>query len=179
MNPSAKLIMKGILLALIKTVTAMLIPYFTFKYISTLEIMGIPIGLTNAQFQVIAFWITALGIIQVAVAFAKGSSPKRSPRKAIWYMVQIIVYSLYLWCYKFSGAASLTLSFEYGAVTYDLAVMLQMWMGVVVLKLIIAFYDLIDGIIHYRKLKARNSDESEVFDDLSTQPSLSGGMNNG
>lgn len=180
MNPSAKLILKGILLALMKTVTSMLIPYFSFRYISTLEVMGIPIGLTNEQFEIIAFWITALGLIQVSVAFAKGASPKRSPRKAIMYFLQIIVYSLYLWCYKFSGAASLTLAFEYGSVTYNLAVMLQMWMGVVVLKMIIATYDLIDGIIHYRKLKAGLAEDRESVETVtSSEPTFTGGMNDG
>lgn len=151
---SASLIFKGISLAAVKAVTRMLIPYYTFKYISELEIMGIPIGLTNEQFNIIVFWITALGLCSVACAFGKGASPKRSPRKAIFFFGDIVIYCFYLWCYKFSGAASLTLTFEFGSVTYDLGVMLQLWMGVVVLKLILATYDLIDGIIYTKKKKA-------------------------
>jgi hypothetical protein len=151
---SAGLVFKGIATASIKAVTRMLIPYFTFKYISELEIMGIPIGLTNEQFNIIVFWITALGICSVACAFGKGASPKRSARKSLFFFGDIIIYCLYLWCYKFSGAASLTLTFEFGSVMYDLSVMLQLWMGVVVFKMILATYDLIDGIIYTKKKKA-------------------------
>ncbi|MBD3352292.1 MAG: hypothetical protein GF364_12465 [Candidatus Lokiarchaeota archaeon] len=163
MPSSGKLIFKGIFLALLKAVTCMLIPYLSFKYISELEVMGIPIGLTNEQFDLIMYWITALGLVQIAVSFGKGSSPKRSPRKAIFFIMQIGVYCLYLWCYKFSGAASLTLSFEYGSVTYDLATMLQLWMGIVVLKILIAIYDLIDGIIYTRK-KKREAKEEDILE---------------
>jgi len=151
MTKPAKLIFKGVFLALIKAITNMLIPYLTFKYVSSIVIMGIPIGLTNEQFQVIVFWITALGLVQVSIAFAKGASPRRSPQKAIWSIFEIAVYCLYLWCYKFSGAASLTLNFKYGFVTYDLALLLQLWLGLVSLKLFIAIYDLIDGIYFYNK----------------------------
>ncbi|MHA1341050.1 MAG: hypothetical protein ACTSRZ_13800 [Promethearchaeota archaeon] len=151
MAKPGKLIFMGILMAIIKFATNILVPYLTFKYISTIQVMGIPIGLTNEQFQIIIYWITALGLIQVAIAFAKGASPKRSPQKAIWTIFELGIYCLYLWCYKFSGAASLTLTFQYGAVTYDLAVMLRMWLGLVILKLFLAIWDLIDGSVYYYK----------------------------
>ena len=143
----------GFLRAAIYTGTSILVPYYTFKYIRELTVAGYNITLSNQLYNRIIFWILAIGIVTVAFAFGVGASPKRTKRQAIFKMGQTIANVFYVIMYKFSGASRFTLVFDFGFVTFDVGLMLRLWLGVIALKLLLELYELIDAIIYQNMIK--------------------------
>ncbi|MHA1727577.1 MAG: hypothetical protein ACTSWY_02460 [Promethearchaeota archaeon] len=161
---AVKNIIKGSIMALITLVITILIPLLTFNYLRELpQVLGMTITLVDELWYSVAFWIIAAGIINVAFSFAKGSSPKRSKRKALFGMGKIFASCFYIYSYKFSGAASemYFLIEGKGIIYFDLQNMLLLWMGLIFLKIIVEIYDFFDAIFYTIKVRSKLQDKKE------------------
>lgn len=158
---------KNILMGLVKSIrwglTSILIPYATFSYFKEYEALGgIKIVMPDEVYTSIIFWITAIGLITVSIAFAVGSSPKRSKRRAIFGMILTSSKLFYLWMYKFSGAVDFAFIIQgLGIFTVDISLMLQLWLGTIFLRYALDIYDLIDAIIYNKKQKKKKREKDE------------------
>jgi hypothetical protein len=144
-------------------VLSIIVPLVLFKQIKDFpDIMGLDISLENTEYNRILFWITAVGMISVSFSFAKGSSPKRSKRKALFGIGGVFANCFYIYQYKFSGASTFTMQIsDLGTISVDLGVILNLWMGLIFLKIIIEIYDLFDAISYKKKKKANLTLENE------------------
>ena len=157
---AGKNIFKGVIKALITLVLSIIVPFLLFRQIKDFpDIMGLEITLENTEYNRILFWITAIGMISVAFSFAKGSSPKRSRRGALFGIGGVLANCFYIYQYKFSGASTFTMGIsDLGTISVDLGVILNLWMGLIFLKIIIEIYDLIDAFLYEKKKKTNSTD---------------------
>ncbi len=160
---AGKNIFKGIIKGLITLVLSIIVPLVLFRQIKDFpDIMGLDISLENTEFDRILFWITAIGMISVSFSFAKGSSPKRSKRKALFGIGGVFANCFYIYQYKFSGASTFTMQIsDLGTISVELGVILNLWMGLIFLKIIIEIYDLFDAISYKKKKKANLTLQNE------------------
>jgi hypothetical protein len=154
MKQPVKNVLRGVARATEYAVSSVLIPYLSFRYLRDLNVGGFPISVSNEQYDTIIFWITAIGLITVAAAFGVGSSPKRTPRKAVFLMIQTVANCIYIYSYKFSGAADYSMAIVgFGTISFSVGALLNLWMGVIFLKTALNLYDFIDAIIFQKKQK--------------------------
>jgi hypothetical protein len=153
---TAKNMLKGILFTVIYFTTTMVIPYLTFTWIKNLEVMGVPIVMSQLEYDRILFWISAFGLLISGCAFFNYSSPKQSIRKAIFALIQILLNSLYIWSYKFSGATEVHFEIlSVGALSIDFQQMIILYMGIYFLTIILKGYDLIDFTVNRHKIREK------------------------
>jgi len=147
---------KGILFAGIYLTTTMIIPYLTFTWIKDLTILGIPIVMSQLEYERILFWISAFGLMITGCAFCNYSSPKQSIRKAIFALIQILLNCLYIWSYKFSGATEVNFTiFTIGSLSIDFSQMILLYMGIYFLTIILKVYDLVDFTLNRKKVREK------------------------
>lgn len=153
---TAKNMLKGVLFTLIYLTTTMIIPYLTFTWVKNLDVVGLPIVMSQLEYERILFWISAFGLLITGCAFFNYSSPKQSIRKAIFALIQIVLNCLYIWSYKFSGATEI--SFEIvsiGGLSVDFQQMILLYMGIYFLTIVLKVYDLIDFTINRKKIREK------------------------
>ncbi len=148
MDTKMKNMLRGLGAALSSVITKILIPMYIFRSIlQDATLMMIDLGYTEAKVDTIIFWIVAMGSITASLSFTKASSPKYSPRKAIFEIILVIANAFYLYLYKFSGALDIAVSMDLGIAitTFYLSFenMVYISMGVIGLNMIIGLYDLI------------------------------------
>ena len=123
---SVKNMVKGSIYTTVYVVFTLMIPLVTFSLVKDYVVKGVlPLELTQQQYNDIVFWITALGLLICACAFFTYSSPKQSIRKGVFALIQVLVNSLYIWSYKFSGATNIIFSLDMGGTAGFLALNLQ------------------------------------------------------
>ncbi|MFX0060138.1 MAG: hypothetical protein ACFE8J_17715 [Candidatus Heimdallarchaeota archaeon] len=157
---AGKNLFKGIIFMGIYIVITMVIPYFTFTWIKDLSNLGIPIILEQQEYESIIFWISAFGLLISSLAFFSYSSPKQSIRKGVFALLQILVNSLYIWSYKFSGAADILFQFEAsqhvnGYLFLNFQNMIMIYLGIYFLTIVLKSYDLIDFIVNREKIREK------------------------
>ena len=153
---TAKNMLKGILFTAIYFTTTMVIPYLTFTWIKNLEVLGIPIVMSQLEYDRILYWISAFGLLISGCAFFNYSSPKQSIRKAIFALIQILLNSLYIWSYKFSGATQVNFEIlSFGSLSIDFQQMIMLYMGIYFLTIILKSYDLIDFTVNRYKIREK------------------------
>ncbi|TXT65086.1 MAG: conserved membrane protein of unknown function [Promethearchaeota archaeon] len=156
-------------------VITIIIPAIVFTAIKNIEFQGIPIGLSQYQYERIVYWLTAFGLLVSGFAFLNYSSPKQSIRKGVFALVQILVNCLYIWSYKFSGGTDVQLTifqpfssyyeilqtgtigsedFFKAIVNIFLEDFLMLYMGIYFLTISIKIYDLIDFTLNREKIRA-------------------------
>jgi len=147
---------KGILFTGIYLTTTMIIPYLTFTWVKDLTILGVPIVMSQLEYETILFWISAFGLMISGCAFFKYSSPKQSVRKGIFALIQIILNCLYIWSYKFSGATEVNFTiFTIGNLSIDFSQMVVLYMGIYFLTIILKVYDLVDFTLNREKIREK------------------------
>ena len=157
---AGKNLIKGIIFMGVYIVITMVIPYFTFTWIKDLSGLGIPIVLEQQEYESIIFWISAFGLLISSLAFFSYSSPKQSIRKGLFALLQILVNSLYIWSYKFSGAADLLFQFDAsqyitGYLFLNFQNMIMVYLGIYFLTIVLKGYDLVDFIINREKIREK------------------------
>ena len=149
---TVKNMFKGILFTGIYLTITMIIPYLTFTWVKELSILGVPIVMSQLEYERILFWISAFGLMISGCAFFNYSSPKGSIRKAIFALIQILLNCLYIWSYKFSGATEISFEiFTIGNLSVDLSQMILLYMGIYFLTIILKVYDLVDFTLNRKK----------------------------
>lgn len=149
---AVKNMVKGFIFTGIYVLFTVVIPLIFFTLIFSIE--GLPLEWEQQDKNRITFWLVAFGLLVSGLAFFKYSSPKQSIRKAIFALVQVIVNCLYIWSYRFSGAAEITfVILDFGFFSLDLSQMLLIYMGIYFLTIILRVYDVIDFTINREKIR--------------------------
>jgi hypothetical protein len=149
---AVKNMVKGFIFTGIYVLFTVVIPLIFFTLIFSIE--GLPLEWEQQDKNRITFWLVAFGLLVSGLAFFKYSSPKQSIRKAIFALVQVIVNCLYIWSYRFSGAAEITfVMLDFGFFSLDLSQMLLIYMGIYFLTIILRVYDVIDFTINREKIR--------------------------
>ncbi|MFX1317282.1 MAG: hypothetical protein ACFE9T_15575 [Promethearchaeota archaeon] len=156
MGPT-KNIVKGTIFTAIYICTTIIIPIILFSLVRQYVVSGLPLNFDREDYTNVVFWVTALGLIICGCAFFKYSSPKQSIRKGVFALIQVIVNSLYIWSYNFSGAAEIMFDLEFddtsGFLALNLQQMIMVYMGIYFLTIILKVYDLIDFTINREKIR--------------------------
>ena len=156
MMGTAKNMLKGILFTLVYFTTTMIIPFLTFTWVKSLDVLGVPIVMSQDEYERILYWIAAFGLLISGCAFFNYSSPKQSIRKAIFALIQIVLNSLYIWSYKFSGATEVNFEIiSIGSLAVDFQQMILLYMGIYFLTIILKVYDHIDFIINRKNIREK------------------------
>ncbi|MHA1677156.1 MAG: hypothetical protein ACTSUX_07490 [Promethearchaeota archaeon] len=136
-----------------------IVPYLTFTWIKQLSVMGFYIVLEQQAYERIIFWIAAFGLLISGCAFFNYSAPKQSIRRGIFALLQILLNSLYIWSYKFSGATEIVFSIivgpSSGSIAINLQNMVMLYMGIYFLTIILKGYDLIDFTVNRDKIRLK------------------------
>ena len=149
---AVKNMVKGFIFTGIYVLFTVVIPLVFFTLIFSIE--GLPLEWEQQDKNNITFWIVAFGLLVSGLAFFKYSSPKQSIRKAVFALVQVIVNCLYIWSYRFSGAAEITFVIaDFGFFSLDVSQMLLIYMGIYFLTIILRVYDVIDFTINREKIR--------------------------
>lgn len=158
---AGKNIFRGAMFTAIYVSMTMIIPFLTFTWLSNLgEVAGsgVSIGLSQAKYQQIVFWIFAFGMLISGTAFFAYSSPSQSIRRGLFALIQVLLNCGYIWSYKFSGA--LEIDFQLilggsvvGAVFINLQQMIMIYLGLYFLTIILKTYDLIDFTVNRTKIR--------------------------
>ena len=144
-----KNLLKGLGAGAFSFVTLVLIPLYTIGSIQEYTLAGVELGITDAQFDDISFWITNLGLLIVALTFASASSPRRSIRKGVLNLFKIFFNLAYVWAYRFAGALEIRLDIVgveglTGYTMIDARTMVMIIVAVAFLNIILAILDLVD-----------------------------------
>ncbi len=161
-NP-LKNILLGLISAAIYGVTVILVP---------LLIMNAVGGIASPTAEM-RFWIIAIGMVVISLAFGRETSPRRSVRKVIFNALLTLANMFYIYSYWLSGIANIDLSIPIamgGVIGFqlNLGTLLAIELGVIGLKIIVLIYDLIDAIVYWSKRKTKikvdpGEEESDTF----------------
>lgn len=153
-NARIKNMLRGTLIAVIYFTSTVLIPFWTFSWIKTINVEGVELEAYKQQVDRIIFYVWAFGLIISGTAFFAYSSPPQSIRRGVFALIQIILNCLYLWSYKFSGALEIEFELvDLGIITVNLQQMILLYMGIYFLTVILKSYDLIDFVINRNRIK--------------------------
>ena len=162
-----KFIIKGFISAILYGVTLILIPLLLFY---ALETYASSYFTPTPEMK---FWIIAMGMVVIALAFGRESSPKRSVRRVVFNALLTLGNMFYIYSYWLSGVANIDVSLPIMVGTeiglhLDLGTVLAVELGVIGLKIIILVYDLIDAIVYMSKRKTKikvepGEEESDTF----------------
>ncbi|MFX1378441.1 MAG: hypothetical protein ACFFA4_05055 [Promethearchaeota archaeon] len=151
---SFKNMLRGFLYTILYAVITIIIPLITFSWFFQLTIQGFPLDFEQQDYQNILFWVPAFGLIICGCAFFAHSSPKKSIRKAVFALIQVIVNCLYIWSYKFSGATDIKFTIAgFGFFSLDIQQMVLIYMGIYFLTIVIKVYDILDFTINREKIR--------------------------
>ncbi|MFW9820892.1 MAG: hypothetical protein ACFFE5_14890 [Candidatus Thorarchaeota archaeon] len=151
---SFKNMLKGFIFLAIYAVITIVIPLVTFSWLYEMTVYGFPLNFEQHEYQNILFWVPALGLTISGCAFFSHSSPKKSIRKAVFALIQVIVNCLYLWSYKFSGATDIQFTIaNFGYFSLNIQQMVLLYMGIYFLTIIIKVYDILDFTINRKKIR--------------------------
>ncbi|MFX1411836.1 MAG: hypothetical protein ACFFA6_15935 [Promethearchaeota archaeon] len=157
MGPTINIVKGTIYTAIFASIT-IIIPITLFSLIRQYVVSGLPLQFEREDYTNVIFWVTALGLVICGCAFFKYSSPKQSIRKGVFALIQVIVNSLYIWSYNFSGAAEIIFDLEFGDTSGFLGLNLQqmilVYMGIYFLTIILKVYDVIDFTINREKIRS-------------------------
>ena len=155
---AVKNMVRGFIFTGVYALITIVIPLMLFTLLFSIE--GLPIEWEQIDQQNITFWLTAFGLLVSGFAFFKYSSPKQSIRKGIFALIQVIINCLYLWSYRFSGAAEITfIIVDYGFFSLDLSQMILIYMGIYFLTIVLKVYDIIDFTINREKIRENRMKE--------------------
>ncbi len=155
---AVKNMVRGFLFTGVYVLFTIVIPLILFTLIFSIE--GLPLKWEKQDQQNITFWLTAFGLLVSGLAFFKYSSPKKSIRKGVFAFIQVIVNCLYLWSYRFSGAAEITfIILDFGFFSLDISQMLLTYMGIYFLTIVLKVYDVIDFTINREKIRENRMKE--------------------
>ncbi len=150
---AAKNIFSGMLSAIISLASYVILPWIGLSVAKTIAI-PYPADITYFRSQIddVLFYIIAMGIIQVGIAFAKGSSPKYSKRRAIFSLLNLFGAAAYSYIIKFTGLSRIPIVITgLGEITVSLDAFVFFVFGIVVLNSLLAIFDLIIAIKDQRK----------------------------
>ncbi|KKK63873.1 hypothetical protein LCGC14_2989900 [marine sediment metagenome] len=157
---SVKNMVRGTIFTVIYVVFTIIVPLVTFTLLFNFVVQGLPLEFEQQDYNNIIFWVVAFGLMISGCAFFKYSSPKQSIRRGIIGLIQVLVNCLYLWSYKFSGAAQWTfVIIDFGILFLDVEQMLLMYMGLYSLTIVLKVYDIFDFTINRKKIRENRMKE--------------------
>ncbi|TFG20906.1 MAG: hypothetical protein EU530_01775 [Promethearchaeota archaeon] len=165
-------IIRGIGAAISYGITIIALPLVIFHYIP-----ASPYFVVEPEMR---FWIIAIGMVVMAFAFGRATSPNRSIRRVIFNTFLTFANAFYIYSYWLSGVANIDLSDiaipipDLGNILLgfhlNLGPIMALELGVIGLKFLIIAYDLVDAIIYLsnRKTNIKISPGEAESDTLAT-----------
>jgi hypothetical protein len=151
---AVKNMVKGFIYGGIYSVITIVIPLLTFSWLRQMVIQGFPLTFEQQDYQNVVFWLIAFGLVISGIAFFTYSSPKKSIRRAVFALIQVLVNCLYLWSYKFSGAAEIEfVILNFGYFSLNIQQMILIYMGIYFLTIVLKVYDIIDFTINRKRIR--------------------------
>ncbi|MFX0035589.1 MAG: hypothetical protein ACFE9I_08115 [Candidatus Hermodarchaeota archaeon] len=151
---SVKNMIRGFIFAGIYVASTIIIPLYLFSVLYEMTVQGLPLQFEKQEYQNVIFWITAFGLIISGCAFFTYSSPKKSIRRAVFALIQVLVNCLYIWSYKFSGATEVKFVIvDVGYFSLNIQQMILMYMGIYFLTIVLKVYDIIDFTINREQIR--------------------------
>ncbi len=168
---AAKNIFSGMLSAIISLVSYVLLPWIGLSVAKTIALPGyVEINYFRSQIDDILFYIIAMGIIQTGIAFAKGSSPKYSKRKAIFSLFNLLGAAAYSYIIKFTGLSRIPIVITgLGEIRVSLDAFVFFVFGIVVLNATLAIFDLIIAIKDQQKGMVYSLDEERKAEQIAAE----------
>jgi len=154
---AVKNILFGLIMMGVYMTTTILIPYFTFDFVNQLsmpitETQSLDLQMAQGDIDTIFFWLISLGLVISGLAFFSYSSPRKSRRAVVFSILQVLANGFYLWSYKFSGAAELTIDIvELGSLSLDLTETVSLYLGAYSLIIFYKLWKLIEVDYGQRK----------------------------
>jgi len=151
---AVKNMVRGFIYTSIYVITTIVIPLITFSWLFQLTVEGIPLNFEQQEYQSVIFWVTAFGLVICGCAFFTYSSPKKSIRRAVFALIQILVNCLYIWSYRFSGATDIEFTIVgFGFFSLDISQMVLVFMGIYFFTIVLKVYNIIDFTINREKIR--------------------------
>ena len=142
----------GLIWAAVSTGLYVILPYFTLNAVSQISSGLGQLDYTRLNIADVLFFILSIGIINAGLAFAKGSSPKYSKRKACFSLLAFGGSGAYLYIIKYSGLSQIPITvISYGTLTVTFTVFVYMVSGIVVINAILAVLDIFIAIVEQRE----------------------------
>ncbi|GAB4312072.1 MAG: hypothetical protein Kow0069_12700 [Promethearchaeota archaeon] len=135
--------LKGTIMTAYYVVVSVLIPYYTLRYFTTIQVEGVEITYGKAGFEDSVKWILRLGMLVSALAFFRTTAPKGSKRSAWAGLLQTLTNVAYIYSFRYGGVTEVRLLFADGYGIVDMGVLLTMIMGQVLLLTILNVWDVI------------------------------------
>jgi hypothetical protein len=148
----AKNIFWGLMWMLFSIAMYVVIPILTLNAAKTFMLSDIAtLDAYRLNIDDVIFFIQSLGIVQAGLAFAKGSSPNYSKRKAMFSFLSFWGSGAYLYIIKFSGLSQIPITLTgLGSLTVTFTDFVYMVAGIVVLNAVLAIIDIIIAIMDQR-----------------------------
>lgn len=144
---AAKNILMGVLYAAIALISFVILPWTGLSVVKNLELNDVTINYARFNIDRILFFIQSLGIVQVGIAFGRGSSPKYSKRRALFSLAQVIGSGVYVYIIRFSGLSQIPITLEnIGEITIIFDNMMYMAFGIILINGLLSIFDLIISI---------------------------------
>ncbi|HME54904.1 MAG TPA: hypothetical protein VKM55_22050 [Candidatus Lokiarchaeia archaeon] len=138
-----------------------ILPYFTLRAANQifLSTWG-ELDYQRLNIDDVLFFILSLGIINAGLAFAKGSSPKYSKRKACFSLLAFGGSGAYLYIIKFSGLSQIPIILNnLGTLTVTFTLFVYMVSGIVVMNAFLAFLDIFIAVYEQHDKTVYSCDE--------------------
>jgi len=164
---AAKNIWWGLIWAMFSVILYVVIPYFTLSSVSTILLSGYgALDYHRLNIDDVLFFILSIGIINAGLAFAKGSSPKFSKRKACFSLLSFGGSGAYMYIIKFSGLSQIPIVLTIGTLTVTFTAFVYMIAGIVVLNSFLAVLDVIIAVTEQHDKIVYSLDEEKKREEL-------------
>jgi hypothetical protein len=144
-------------------ISTIVLPLYLFQRLIDIEVGGMPLGFTQADYENIFYWIIAIGSISTAITFFIYSSPDDSVRKVLMEVVLIILNMFFFYIFTVAKVTEFQIAMVVAGiptiVSLDLRGMVYMSMGLIGLNILVCIHDLI-----YAKFTPIVEDKNEFAD---------------
>ncbi len=154
---ATKNIIKGVISTGIYAVFVIVIPYYSITSLYNLDLSsyGAVLGITYLRYKKTVFYTFAIGLLLCGSAFFYYSSPPKSVRKAGIGILQVVLNTIYMWIYAYSGLTAIPIQIlGLGEFILDLTGMVLTSMVLYSLTIIVKIYDVVDFTINKEKIQA-------------------------
>lgn len=141
----------GIIYAVIALISYLLLPWTALEVVDSIDLpaLGVSVDYTKAGLDVerMKFFIWGLGLIQMGLGFAKGSSPKRSKRRACFNLLQVLGGGVYMYVIRYTGISKVPIELiGFGMIVVDFSTFMYLLFGIVCMNVLLNIFDVIIAI---------------------------------
>lgn len=160
MKPVTKNFLKGSLLTIYTVAVTVIVPYVTLSYFRQIQVATVEIQYFQEGWDQMVAWIWRLGLLVSGLAFFRNTSPKGSKRWAWLAFLQTFANIAYIYMFRYGGATEVLLLYEGGYALIDVATIVYLLMGQMLLYTIINIFDIIYNTWFFKDKKEREYEKA-------------------